>query len=84
MKHMEWYGKKEMLLSCLERLNLDGKSDISESAIAMRYIIIYKYLEYRTVEETCAKLLFEHKIDLTKSRYYRLFNRVVTMIEKLK
>ena len=28
MKHMEWYGKKEMLLSRLERLNLDGKATL--------------------------------------------------------
>jgi hypothetical protein len=40
-------------------------------------------LEYMTMEETIARLMIEHNIEISKSKYYRIYNEVMTVLENI-
>ena len=82
MKHREWLGNKNLIMKLLEKANLNGEENGGERKALMRQIIIYRYLEFMTVEEICAKIMFKYGIELDKSKYYRLFNRALKLMEK--
>lgn len=82
MKHKEWLGNKNLIMKLLEKANLNGEENGGERKALMRQIIIYRYLEFMTVEEICAKIMFKYGIELDKSKYYRLFNSALKLIEK--
>ena len=62
---------------------LDNIDNANEKKIIMREIVICKYLEYMTVEETIARVMIEYNIELTKSKYYRIYNEVMTVLENI-
>ena len=82
MKHREWLGDKNLIMKLLEKANLNGEENGGERKALMRQIIIYRYLEFMTVEEICAKIMFKYGIELDKSKYYRLFNRALKLMDK--
>ena len=82
MKHKEWLGNKNLIMKLLEKANLNEDENGGERKALMRQIIIYRYLEFMTVEEICAKIMFKYGIELDKSKYYRLFNSALKLIEK--
>ena len=82
MKHKEWLGDKNLIMKLLEKANLNGDESGGERKALMRQIIIYRYLEFMTVEEICANIMFECGVELDKSKYYRLFNRALKLMEK--
>lgn len=83
MKHEEWKGNKELIMDLLKKANLDNIDNANEKKIIMREIIICKYLEYMTMEETIARLMIEHNIEISKSKYYRIYNEVMTVLENI-
>lgn len=83
MKREEWKGQKELLTNLLKRANLDNIDNANEKKIIMREIVICKYLEYMTVEETIARLMIEYNIEVTKSKYYRVYNEVMDILENI-
>lgn len=83
MKHKEWIGDKELILRLLENAGLVEDNDkLGMNRILMRDIIIYRYLKFMTVEEICANITFEHGVELSKTKYYRLFNMAIRLMEK--
>ena len=82
MKHKEWFGNKNLIMDLLEKANLNDVENAGEKKILMRQIIIYRYIEYMTVEEICAKIMFKYGIELDKTKYYRLFNSALKLMEK--
>ena len=82
MKHKEWLGNKNSIMKLLEKANLNEDENGGERKALMRQIIIYRYLEFMTVEEICAKIMFKYGIELDKSKYYRLFNSALKLMEK--
>lgn len=83
MRREEWKGKKDLIMDLLKKANLDNIDNANEKKIIMREIVICKYLEYMTVEETIARVMIEHNIELTKSKYYRIYNEVMTVLENI-
>ena len=83
MKRTEWKGNKELIMDLLKKANLDNIDNANEKKIIMREIIICKYLEYMTIEETIARLMIEHNIEISKSKYYRIYNEVMTVLENI-
>lgn len=82
MKHREWLGDKNLIMKLLEKANLNEEGTSGEKKALMRQIIIYRYLEFMSVEEICAKIMFKYGIELDKSKYYRLFNSALKLMEK--
>ena len=83
VKHEEWKGKRDLVMDLLKKANLDNIDNANEKKIIMREIVICKYLEYMTVEETIARVMIEYNIELTKSKYYRIYNEVMTVLENI-
>ena len=83
VKRTEWKGNKELIMDLLKKANLDNIDNANEKKIIMREIIICKYLEYMTMEETIARLMIEHNIEISKSKYYRIYNEVMTVLENI-
>lgn len=83
MKRTEWKGNKDLIMDLLKKANLDNIDNANEKKIIMREIIICKYLEYMTMEETIARLMIEHNIEISKSKYYRIYNEVMTVLENI-
>ena len=83
MKHREWLGNKDLVLSLLEKAGLgENKSKAEgEKKLLMRRIIEYKYIEYMTINEITAHIMFEYNIDLDKGKYYRLHNEAIRLME---
>ena len=82
MKHKEWLGEEKLIYELLEKAGLGEANDGGEKKMLMREIIVYRYLKYMRVDEICAKIMFTHRIELDKSKYYRIFNCAINLIEK--
>ena len=82
MIHKEWRGNKELIVKLLTKANLMEVSNGGEFKKAMKLVIWCKYVEMMSVNETCAKMLLEHNIDLTERRYYRILKKAVSILEK--
>ena len=80
MKHREWLGNKNLILELLKKANLDGE-ELGMQKKAMRNIILYKYLNFMTVDETLAVLAYKHEIYIGERTYYRLLNKALDLME---
>lgn len=82
MKHEEWRGDKKLIEELLEKSNLHDIENCGEEKIIMKVIIVSRYIEYMTVSETQAKLIFDYGIDIGKSKYYRLLDKAISILER--
>ena len=81
MKHKEWLGKKDLVLSLLEKADLSENAE-SEAKKMMKLMVVHKYIELMTYEESAAKLYFKFGYEISKTKYYRLFNLAVKLMEE--
>jgi len=82
MIHEEWIGDKELIEKLLLRSGLIDTANAGELKLTMRWIIWYKYVDLMTVDESLARLYFEHNIDITSGKYYRILNKAVKILER--
>lgn len=82
MKYKEWVGDEKLVYELLDKAGLDDNNDGGEKKMLMREIIICRYLKYMRVDEICARIMFTYRIELDKSKYYRIFNCAIKLIEK--
>lgn len=82
MIHEEWRGNRRLIERMLERTGLNDIENCGEKKIAMKWIIWYKYVDLMTVDQSLARLVLDHNIDLSMSGYYRLLNKAIDLLEK--
>jgi hypothetical protein len=80
MKHPEWLGDKEKVERLLRRTGLMNAK--SEQLKLMRLIIQYRYIQMMSVTETMMRLTFDDGISISRSAYYRAFNKAIRILEK--
>ena len=82
MIHEEWVGNKELIEKLLLKSGLIETENAGELKLTMRWIIWYKYVDLMTVDESLARLIFEHRIDITVGKNYRILNKAVKILER--
>ena len=82
MKHREWLGQKDLIEKLLKKAGLEDTKEAGNRKKAMRCIILSKYVEYMTIEETLAKLSVKYGIESSTTAYYRLFNEALRLMEE--
>lgn len=80
MKHPEWIGDKERVEKLLRRTGLMYAK--SEQLKLMRLIIQYRYIQMMSVTETMMRLTYDEGISISRSAYYRAFNKAIKILEK--
>lgn len=80
MKHPEWLGDRERVERLLRRTGLMYAK--SEQLKLMRLIIQYRYIQMMSVTETMMRLTYDDGISISRSAYYRAFNKAIKILEK--
>lgn len=80
MKHPEWLGDRERVERLLKRTGLMYAK--SEQLKLMRLIIQYRYIQMMSVTETMMRLTYDDGISISRSAYYRTFNKAIKILEK--
>ena len=80
MKHPEWFGNNKLILKLLKKANLDD-NELSNQRRAMRTIIVCRYIEFMSVDETLALLANKYNIYVSERTYYRLLNRAINLMK---
>ena len=80
MKHPEWLGDRERIEKLLRRTGLMYAK--SEQLKLMRLIIQYRYIQMMSVTETMMRLTYDDGISISRSAYYRVFNKAIKILEK--
>ena len=82
MKHKEWLGNRELIEMLLRQAGIYDLRGAGETKIIMKHIIWGRYVDMMTEEEIKAKLSLEYNINLSRSRYYRAFNKALDLMEQ--
>jgi hypothetical protein len=79
MKKEEWLGQKKWLKKRIKQVGLDkgGRQNT-----IMKCIIVSRYIDRLTVDETMGRLLFELNIDISYAQYFRLLNKAIKLIDE--
>ena len=82
MLHDEWRGNAMLMRKKIKEAGLEETENEGELKTIMRQIIICRYIELMTVDETLSKLMVDYNIEISIARYYRLLHKAINLLEK--
>ena len=78
MKKEEWLGQKRWLMKQMKKAGFDkgGRKNT-----IMKCIIVSRYIDRLTVDETMGRLMFDYNIDISYAQYFRMLNKAIQLLE---